>query len=57
VKTSSSTGAADGRARALTAVRAAHTAIWAFFAASIVLIPIATLLGQLEALGYALLID
>ncbi|MBI5129717.1 MAG: hypothetical protein HZA66_09765 [Rhodopseudomonas palustris] len=46
---SSGTGTADGRARALTAVRAAHTAIWAFFAASIVLIPIAIWLGQLTA--------
>lgn len=42
-------GTAHSRARALTAVRAAHTAIWAFFAGSIVLIPIATLRGELIA--------
>ncbi|WP_322517132.1 hypothetical protein SR870_06135 [Rhodopseudomonas palustris] len=47
--TTPDTGTADSRARALTAVRAAHTAIWAFFASSIVAIPIATLLGQLTA--------
>lgn len=42
-------GSAHSRARALTAVRAAHTAIWAFFASSIVLIPIATLRGEFVA--------
>jgi hypothetical protein len=49
VKSLSTNGAADGRSRALIVVRALHTAIWAFFASSILLIPIATLLGQLSA--------
>ncbi|MGO3930084.1 hypothetical protein [Rhodopseudomonas pseudopalustris] len=42
-------GTAGSSARALTAVRALHAVIWAFFASSIVLIPIVTLLGQLTA--------
>uniref|UniRef100_Q07ML0 Uncharacterized protein n=1 Tax=Rhodopseudomonas palustris (strain BisA53) TaxID=316055 RepID=Q07ML0_RHOP5 len=40
---------ADAKARALTAVRALHTAIWGFFASSIVAIPIATQLGEFTA--------
>ncbi|MGP9810850.1 hypothetical protein ACTZWT_04980 [Rhodopseudomonas sp. NSM] len=46
---SPTTGPAESRARALTVVRALHTTIWAFFASSIVAIPVATLLGQLTA--------
>ncbi|KIZ47332.1 MULTISPECIES: hypothetical protein [Rhodopseudomonas] len=40
---------ADAKARALTTIRALHTAIWGFFASSIVAIPIATQLGELTA--------
>ncbi|PZA11989.1 hypothetical protein DNX69_08140 [Rhodopseudomonas palustris] len=38
-----------GEARALAAVRLLHTAIWAFFASSIVAIPVTIWLGQLVA--------
>ncbi|WP_346294718.1 hypothetical protein LRC39_14150 [Rhodopseudomonas sp. P1] len=38
-----------GDARALTAVRLLHTAIWAFFASSILAIPVTVWLGQLVA--------
>lgn len=38
-----------GDARALAAVRLLHTAIWAFFASSILAIPVTVWLGQLVA--------
>jgi polyferredoxin len=46
---SGQTRSSEPAARALLAVRVAHTTIWGFFASSIVAIPIATQRGELTA--------